>query len=237
VTGVEIANLVPHFHVRLEDFVLLEVVPVLVDHRRASVLHGPNHEVQVAPALRALVERIEPKEMADHLLEAGMGIVEAETDAVTRKDVHLFEELLVEDPRLLENATLLCDVVLGLRHGAQRTAPVRLKPAPRSRSVVTTVRYVRNDYRTSVAAMDHGREPKSLGEPVYRRDVHPGRYRVGDHRGLGPGERPRGTGELHARTRIVPDRGRRRRGQLVHHGPPFVPSHRRRRNRDERLVL
>src|SRR5438094_361977 len=126
---------------------------------------------------------------------------------------------------------------LGSAMVPSETAPVRLKPAPRSRSVVATVRYVRNDYRTSVAAMDHGREPKSLGEPVYRRDVHPGRYRVGDHRRLGPGERPRGTGELHARTRIVPDRGRRRRGQLVHHGPPFVPSHRRRRNRDERLVL
>src|SRR3989454_11227997 len=122
-TGVEIANLVPDFHVRLEDFVLLEVVPVLVDHGRAAILHGPDHEVQVAPALRALVERVEPEEMADHLLEAGMRVIEAETDAVTRKDVHLFGELFVEDPRLLEDATLLRDVVLGLRHGALRDSP------------------------------------------------------------------------------------------------------------------
>src|SRR2546428_12900766 len=57
--------------------------------------------------------------MADHLFEAGMGIVEAETDAVPRKDVHLLEELFVEDPRLLQDATLLGDVVLRLRHGAQ----------------------------------------------------------------------------------------------------------------------
>src|SRR5947199_10793392 len=122
-TGVEIANLVPHFHVRLEDFVLLEVVPVLVDHRRASVLHGPDHEVQVAPALRALIEGVEPEEMANHLLEPGMGIVETEADAVAWKDIHLFEELFVEDPRLLEDPTLLRDVVRGLRRGAQRDSP------------------------------------------------------------------------------------------------------------------
>src|SRR5207245_7473722 len=120
VAGIQLADLVPDLRVRFEDLVLLEVVSVLVDDRRAPVFHDPDHQVQVAPALGAFVQRVEAQEVTDHFLEAGVGIVEAETHAVSRENVHLLAELLVEDPRLFEDATLLIDVVLELRHGAQR---------------------------------------------------------------------------------------------------------------------
>src|SRR5207249_12239736 len=105
---------------RRAEFVVLDVVASSGDNGRASDFLGTDHEVHVAPALRAFVERVEPEEMGNHLLEPGMGIVETEADAVARKDIHLLEERFVEDPRLLEDATLLRDVILELRHGALR---------------------------------------------------------------------------------------------------------------------
>src|SRR5438445_579452 len=77
-------------------------------------------KLEIANRRRPLVEGVESEKMAKHLLEAGMRVVEAEPDAVPRIDVHLLQELLVEDACFLQDAALLRDVVLQLRHGAQR---------------------------------------------------------------------------------------------------------------------
>src|SRR5207237_1854137 len=47
---VQVLDLVAHLEVWLHDLELLEVVPVLVNDRRPTVLHEPDHEVQVAAA-------------------------------------------------------------------------------------------------------------------------------------------------------------------------------------------
>src|SRR5439155_235129 len=75
---VQVLDLVAHVEIRLHDLELLEVVPVFVDDRRPTVLHKPDHEVQVAATFRALEQGVEAEEMADDLLESGLRIVEAE---------------------------------------------------------------------------------------------------------------------------------------------------------------
>src|SRR5438445_12289114 len=87
VAGIQIPDLVADLRVRFEDLVLLEVVPVLVDDRRAAVLHGPDSEVQIAPAPGALVEGLDTETIADPLFEAGMRVVAAAPDAAPRMNV------------------------------------------------------------------------------------------------------------------------------------------------------
>src|SRR5439155_21181071 len=82
-------------------------------------------------------------EMAHDLLESGLRIVEAEPDSVARADVHPLEELVIEDPGLLEDPALLGDIVLRLGHGAYREG---LGPSSTSAQVPFVVRYVRHDY-------------------------------------------------------------------------------------------
>jgi hypothetical protein len=106
--------------VGFEVLELLEIVPVLEDDRRPAVLERPDDQVQVSSAFRALIEGIEAEEMADDLLESRLRVVEPEADAIPRIDVHPVEELIVEDARLLQEAALLVDIVLGLGHGAGR---------------------------------------------------------------------------------------------------------------------
>src|SRR5256886_12789858 len=112
---VQVSDLLADFHVRLEVLELLEVVPILVQDGRPTVLHRADHEVQVPAAFGSLVEGVEAEEVSDDLLEAGLGIVEAETDAIARVDVHPVHELVIEDARLLEDAALLSYFVLRLR--------------------------------------------------------------------------------------------------------------------------
>src|SRR2546422_5614972 len=117
---VKVSDLLADFVVRLEVLELLQVVPILVEDRRPTVLHRANHEVQVPATLGPFVEGVEAEEVPDDLLEAGLGIIETEADAIARVDVHPFQELVIEDARLLEDAALLRDVVLRLRHGAKQ---------------------------------------------------------------------------------------------------------------------
>src|SRR5438093_10767685 len=102
------------------DMYILEFVADLVSDRRPTFLHEPDHEVQVAAAFRALEQGVEAEEMAHDLLESGLRIVEAEPDSIAREDVHPLEELVIEDPRLLEDPALLGNIVLRLGHGAYR---------------------------------------------------------------------------------------------------------------------
>ena len=82
VASVQVLDQVPDLKVRLHDLELLEVVPVLVDDRRAAVLHEAEHEVQVPAALRPFVEGVEAQEVPSDLLEAGLRVVEAKADAI-----------------------------------------------------------------------------------------------------------------------------------------------------------
>src|SRR2546423_14529037 len=120
VAGVQGLDQVPDLNVRLHDLELLEVVPVLVDDRRAAVLHEAEHEVQVPAALRPFVEGVEAQEAPSDLLEAGLRAVEAEADAIARADVHPFQELLVAYARFLHDTTVLGAVVFRFCHGAVR---------------------------------------------------------------------------------------------------------------------
>jgi len=55
VAGVEVPDLLADLKVGFEVLELLEIVPVLVDDRRAAVLDRPDDQVQVPPAFRSFV--------------------------------------------------------------------------------------------------------------------------------------------------------------------------------------
>src|SRR5438552_11374444 len=75
---VQVLDLVAHLEVRLHDLELLEVVPVLVNDRRPTVLHEPDHEVQVAAAFRALEQGVDAEGMSEDFLESGLWMVEVD---------------------------------------------------------------------------------------------------------------------------------------------------------------
>src|SRR5947199_8435387 len=98
---VQVLDLVAHLEVWLHDLELLEVVPVFVDDRRPTVLHEPDHEVQVAATFRAFEKGVKAEEVADDLLESGLRIAEAEADPVAGAHVHPPAELVIDHPRRL----------------------------------------------------------------------------------------------------------------------------------------
>src|SRR5438309_5113135 len=118
--GVEVPDLLADLQVGFKVLKFLEIVPVLVDDRAATVLHRPDDQVQVPPAFRPFVKGVKAEEMADDFIESRLWVVEPEADTIAGIDVHPVEELVVEDARLLQDSALLVDVVLLLRHGAGR---------------------------------------------------------------------------------------------------------------------
>src|SRR5438309_11639102 len=118
--GVEVPDLLADLQVGFEVLEFLEIVPVLIDDRRATVLHRPDEQVQVPPAFRPFVEGVKAEEMSDDLIESRLWVVEPEADTIAGIEVHPVEEVVVEDARLLLDAAILVDIVLLLRHGAGR---------------------------------------------------------------------------------------------------------------------
>src|SRR5207302_8968231 len=99
--GVEVPDLLADLQVGFEVLEFLEIVPVLIDDRRATVLHRPDDQVQVPPAFRPFVKGVKAEEMADDLIEYRLWVVEPDADRIAGIDDHTVVELVSEDARLL----------------------------------------------------------------------------------------------------------------------------------------